>query len=79
MGKATTLKDIATIAGVSVATVSLALNGKPEGRVSAEIVDYIEEIARKLNYQPTAPKRKKNTTDWSFSTEYYQSFLFRDD
>ena len=52
MGKATTLKDIATIAGVSVATVSLALNGKPEGRVSAEIVDYIEEIARKLNYQP---------------------------
>ena len=43
MGKATTLKDIATIAGVSVATVSLALNGKPEGRVSAEIVDYIEE------------------------------------
>ncbi|MEY8337410.1 LacI family DNA-binding transcriptional regulator [Lachnospiraceae bacterium 62-35] len=52
MGKATTLKDIASIAGVSVATVSLALNGKPEGRVSAEIVERIEEIARKLNYQP---------------------------
>ncbi|WP_207654295.1 LacI family DNA-binding transcriptional regulator [Lachnoclostridium edouardi] len=48
----TTLKDIARIAGVSVATVSLALNGKPEGRVSAEMVNKIEEIAKKLNYQP---------------------------
>lgn len=52
MEKATTLKDIASIAGVSVATVSMALNGKPEGRVSAVIVERIEEIARKLNYQP---------------------------
>lgn len=52
MEKATTLKDIASIAGVSVATVSMALNGKPEGRVSAEIVNQIENIARKMNYQP---------------------------
>lgn len=51
MGK-TTLKDIAKIAQVSVATVSMALNGNPEGRVSAEMVAHIEDIARKLNYQP---------------------------
>lgn len=44
-----TLKDVAEYAGVSTATVSLALNGGP---VNAKTRDKVIEVARKLNYVP---------------------------
>jgi len=47
-----TIEDIAREAGVSKATVSLALNGKPG--VSPETRRRILEIARRLNYRPNA-------------------------
>lgn len=51
--KKVSLKDIAKIAEVSTATVSLVLSGKVEnGRVSEEMVDKIKMIASSLNYQP---------------------------
>jgi len=45
-----TLKDIARIAGVSTATVSLALAGDP--RVNVKTRRQVEEIARRLKYVP---------------------------
>ncbi|HHY97537.1 MAG TPA: LacI family transcriptional regulator, partial [Firmicutes bacterium] len=47
---AVTIKDIAERAGVSVNTVSRALNNKPE--ISPETREKIIEIARSLNYTP---------------------------
>jgi len=44
-----TLKDVAKLAGVSVATASLALNGKP---VSKNARSAVIECAQKLNYVP---------------------------
>jgi LacI family transcriptional regulator len=45
-----TIKDIAKLCGVSVSTVSYALNGNP--KISDERRDQIKEAARKLNYVP---------------------------
>jgi len=50
--KMATIADIAREAGVSRATVSLALNGKPG--VAPETRRRILEIAERLNYQPNA-------------------------
>lgn len=49
------LKDIAKAVGVSVATVSLVLNGKnKKGRVSKEMSEIILEKAKELNYVPNS-------------------------
>ncbi|MDO5523564.1 MAG: LacI family DNA-binding transcriptional regulator [Bacteroidia bacterium] len=49
------LKDIAKAVGVSVATVSLVLNGKDKnGRVSKEMSEKIVEKAKELNYVPNS-------------------------
>ena len=53
--KIVTIADIAREAGVSRATVSLALNGKPG--VAPETRRRILEIAEKLHYQPNASAR----------------------
>ncbi len=45
-----TLKDISQKTGLSVATVSRALNGFPE--VNARTRALVEETARQLNYSP---------------------------
>lgn len=49
------LKDIAKAVGVSVATVSLVLNGKDKnGRVSKEMSEKILKKAKELNYVPNS-------------------------
>lgn len=56
MGMRVKIEDVARRAGVSIATVSLALNG--DDRVSAKTRDRIEIIAREMNYQPN-PNAKR--------------------
>lgn len=48
--KKTTIKDVAKEAGVSISTVSLAINNRPY--VSVEVKDRIEAIIKKLNFHP---------------------------
>lgn len=52
---AVTIKDIAKYAGVSVTTVSRALNGYPD--VSEETRERIKKIAEQLNYTPNSIAR----------------------
>lgn len=47
-----TMKQIAAQAGVSIATVSLVLNGRGKGRVSPEVAQRVREIADELGYVP---------------------------
>lgn len=49
------IKDVAAEAGVSVTTVSHALNGK--GRVNPETREHIKQIALRLGYHPNAVAR----------------------
>jgi DNA-binding LacI/PurR family transcriptional regulator len=49
------IKEIADAAGVSITTVSHALNGK--GRLLPETRDRVREIAERLNYRPNATAR----------------------
>lgn len=49
------IKDIAKKAGVSISTVSYALNNSP--KVTKETADKIKEIAKELNYVPYAAAR----------------------
>ncbi|TYS70994.1 LacI family transcriptional regulator [Sutcliffiella horikoshii] len=51
----TTIKDIAKVAGVSVTTVSRALNGYSD--VSKKTRQRIEEVAKELNYSPNSVAR----------------------
>lgn len=50
--KRTSIKDIAKVAGVSVATVSYVLNNKEGQRISAETQKKIKDVAETLNYSP---------------------------
>jgi LacI family transcriptional regulator len=58
-----TLKDVAQVAGVSSATVSLVLNGHSHGRVSADLVERVEKAAQKLNYRPNLVARSLRTQE----------------
>ncbi|MCF7942949.1 MAG: LacI family transcriptional regulator [Spirochaetia bacterium] len=49
-----TIKDVARLAGVSTATVSLALNGKPVNEATRRLV---KSCAKKLNYVPNRSGR----------------------
>jgi LacI family transcriptional regulator len=49
-GKRATLEDVAQLAGVSVTTVSRALNGR--GRIGAETRRHVQAVARGLNFTP---------------------------
>lgn len=52
-GKRVTLKDVASKAGVSTATVSLVINQAPAaGAIPAETQDRVRAVARELNYRP---------------------------
>lgn len=54
-----TIKDIAKESGVSTATVSRVLSNK--GYASSEIKEKVQEVARRLNYQPNAIARSLKT------------------
>lgn len=54
-----TIKDIAKEAGVSIATVSIVLNGKGrERKISQETQERIHKIASNLNYVPNQSAKK---------------------
>ena len=61
-GPLATIKDVAKLAGVSISTVSYALNNSP--RISKETRDKILQAARQLNYQKNgiASDLKRNKT-----------------
>ncbi len=48
--KRTSLKEMAQILGVSVSTVSRALNGSPD--IGAELTRRVNDLAKQLNYRP---------------------------
>jgi DNA-binding LacI/PurR family transcriptional regulator len=49
--------DVARLAGVSQATVSLVVTGKSAGRISDEQRDHVLKVARGLKYQPNPSAR----------------------
>ncbi|NMB11949.1 MAG: LacI family transcriptional regulator [Firmicutes bacterium] len=59
--KAPTIKDVARLAGVSVSTVSAALNDKPIVKSSTK--QRVQEAAAKLNYRPNAIARSLVTNE----------------
>lgn len=55
--RAATGADVARVAGVSQATVSLVMTGKADGRISSENRARVLQAARDLGYQPNAAAR----------------------
>jgi DNA-binding LacI/PurR family transcriptional regulator len=58
-----TLADVAARAGVSVATASVAITGRPSGncRVSSAVAEKIRQAAAQLNYRPNLQARNLST------------------
>ena len=50
-----TIKEVATVAGVSTQTVSRVINERPD--VSAETRKRVQEVIKQLSYQPSALAR----------------------
>ena len=65
-----TQKDIAREVGVSQATVSDVLYGRPRGRVSADTRKRIMETARRLGYRPNASAQALRTRDAITAVEH---------
>lgn len=59
--KSVTIRDVAKVAGVSIATVSDVLNRNPRTRVAPETRQRILEAARKLGYRPRRAARSLRT------------------
>lgn len=57
-----TIKDVAKAAGVSISTVSYAMNDDP--RIPAKTADRVKDVAREIGYYPSAAARnlKKRST-----------------
>lgn len=83
---AVTLKEVATKAGVSVAAVSMALNGHKKGRckLSAETVKNVSYIAKSMGYRPNmlATSLKNNQTHMigiliaALKGDFYEQILY---
>lgn len=58
----TTMKEIARRTGVSISTVSLALNNHDVGRVKPEITAKVRQTAKDLGYQPNPLARSLRTS-----------------
>ena len=74
-----TIKDIAREAGVSIATVSIVLNGKGrERKISEETQRRIQHIARELNYVPNqSAKKLRSAAKDSYAVAFYWATDFR--
>lgn len=74
-----TIKDIAHEAGVSIATVSIVLNGKgPERKISVETQKKIYHIAQQLNYVPNqSAKKLRSAQKDSYAIAFYWATDFR--
>ena len=57
MAKRATLADVAQLAGLSITTVSMVLNDRPNSRLSAEAAERVRAAAAKLNYRPNPAAR----------------------
>ncbi|TDE12240.1 LacI family DNA-binding transcriptional regulator [Jiangella asiatica] len=55
--KRSTSRDVAALAGVSVATVSYVMNGRTDRRIPAETRDRVLEAANQLSYAPNRSAR----------------------
>lgn len=62
MNNKTTIKDIARVAGVSIATVSYVLNDKTEERISAETRKKVLQVINLLNYTPNKSAKELATS-----------------
>ena len=74
-----TIKDIAKAADVSIATVSIVLNGKgKERKISEETQKRIFEIAHAMNYVPNQSAKKLRVAQSdSYSVAFYWATDFR--
>ncbi|WP_296131869.1 LacI family DNA-binding transcriptional regulator [uncultured Corynebacterium sp.] len=61
MVKRVTLGDVAKAAGVSTATVSMALNRKPGSRIPTSTIDKVKAAAQELGYRPNNAARALKT------------------
>lgn len=61
MVKRVTLGDVAKAAGVSTATVSMALNRKPGSRIPTSTIDKVKAAAQELGYRPNSAARALKT------------------
>ena len=71
------LKDIATLCGVSISTVSKVINGKADD-ISQEVKDKVLDTIKKYNYTPynlTPKATMKSFTVCFLSKDVYYSFL----
>ena len=60
MAKAVTIKDIARLCNVSIATVSRVINNKPDG-VGEKTVEHIRKVIHDMDYQPSSIARSMIT------------------
>ncbi len=74
-----TIKDVAKLAGVSVATVSRVLN--KNGYVHEDTLKKVERAIEMLDYKPSTVARslynKKVSFNWLSCSEYRESVLSR--
>jgi LacI family purine nucleotide synthesis repressor len=74
-----TIKDVAALAGVSVSTVSILLNGKAKDRkISLDTQNKVAEAIKTLNYRPNmSAKKLRSTTDKEYTIGVYWASDFR--
>ena len=80
-----TIKDVANLAGVSVSTVSVIINGKAEERkISILTKKKVEEAIKQLNYQPSVSARRLRSNESNvytvgvfWASDFRISFLSR--
>ena len=63
LNERTTIRDVAQEAGVSLTTVSHALNGYKD--VSEKTRQKVMEVARRLDYMPDADKQADKNQFWA--------------
>jgi LacI family transcriptional regulator len=57
MAKRATLADVAQLSGLSITTVSMILNNRPNSRLSRDAAERVQAAAAKLNYRPNPAAR----------------------